>query len=97
MNFHHSGIACFLEHTYKLDSICKMNNQNMLCHVESFAKFCKFFRLLFFLIQDVYIFAPKYMCNSRSIRMQAYFMKGFLKHSWCAKNALFPARVQLVA
>ena len=97
MNFILSGIACFVEHIYKLDSICKMNIQNMLCNVEFFAKFCNFFRLLFLLIGNVNIFAEKYMCNSRSYGKQAYFIKGFHRHSWCAKNALFLARVLLVA
>jgi len=43
------------------------------------------------------MFIEIYVCNSRFIGMQAYFMKGFLRLLWSVKIALFLAEVQLVA
>jgi len=81
VNFLHSGIACFSENIHKLDSICKMNIQNMFHAMWSLAKFCNFSRLFFLSVGNLYIFVQIYVCNSRSIGMQAHFTKVFLRHS----------------
>jgi hypothetical protein len=61
------------------------------------AKFGNHFRLQFLFVGNVHILAPIYVHKSRSVIIQAYFMKRFLKPLMSAKNALCLAGVHLVA